>query len=82
MPHSRASALTEHADIRLISPTRKIDDGYANGYNTSKWASEVLLREAHDQCGLPVAVFRCDMILADTRYAGQLNAPTANKKLV
>ena len=70
-----ASALTEHADIRLISPTRKIDDGYANGYNTSKWASEVLLREAHDQCGLPVAVFRCDMILADTRYAGQLNVP-------
>ena len=69
------SALIEHADIRLISPTRKIDDGYANGYNNSKWASEVLLREAHDQCGLPVAVFRCDMILADTRYAGQLNLP-------
>ena len=69
------SALIEHADIRLISPTRKIDDGYANGYNNSKWASEVLLREAHDQCGLPVAVFRCDMILADTRYAGQLNVP-------
>ena len=69
------SALIEHADIRLISPTRKIDDGYANGYNNSKWASEVLLREAHDQCGLPAAVFRCDMILADTRYAGQLNLP-------
>ena len=70
-----SSTLVEEADIRLISPTRKIDDSYANGYNTSKWASEVLLREAHDQCGLPVAVFRCDMILADTRYAGQLNVP-------
>jgi fatty acid CoA ligase FadD9 len=35
----------------------------------------VLLREAHDLCGLPVAVFRCDMILADTTYAGQLNLP-------
>ena len=69
------STLVEHADIRLISPTRKIDDSYANGYNNSKWAGEVLLREAHDQCGLPVAVFRCDMILADTRYAGQLNLP-------
>ena len=33
------------------------------------------MRETHDQCGLPVAVFRCDMILADTRYAGQLNLP-------
>ena len=39
----------------------------ANGYANSKWAGEVLLREAHDLCGLPVAVFRCDMILADTR---------------
>ena len=66
---------TEDADIRVISPTRKIDDSYANGYANSKWAGEVLLREAHDLCGLPVAVFRCDMILADTTYAGQLNVP-------
>ena len=66
---------TEDADIRVISPTRKINDSYANGYGNSKWAAEVLLREAHDLCGLPVAVFRCDMILADTTYAGQLNVP-------
>ena len=58
-----------------ISATRSIDDSYANGYGNSKWAGEVLLREAHDLCGLPVAVFRCDMILADTTYAGQLNVP-------
>jgi thioester reductase-like protein len=67
------SAFTEDADIRVISPTRTIDGGYANGYGNSKWAGEVLLREANDLCGLPVAVFRCDMILADTTYAGQLN---------
>jgi fatty acid CoA ligase FadD9 len=66
---------TEDADIRAISATRAIDDGYANGYANSKWAGEVLLREAHDLCSLPVAVFRCDMILADTTYAGQLNVP-------
>ena len=66
---------TEDADIRIISPTRRISDSYANGYGNSKWAGEVLLREAHDLCGLPVAVFRCDMILADTTYAGQLNVP-------
>lgn len=66
---------TEDADIRKISPTRRIDDSYANGYGNSKWAGEVLLREANDLCGLPVAVFRCDMILADTSYAGQLNVP-------
>jgi fatty acid CoA ligase FadD9 len=65
----------EDADIRRISATRKVDDSYANGYGNSKWAGEVLLREAHDLAGLPVSVFRCDMILADTTYAGQLNVP-------
>jgi fatty acid CoA ligase FadD9 len=65
----------EDADVREISATRQIHDGYANGYGNSKWAGEVLLREANDLCGLPVAVFRCDMILADTTYAGQLNLP-------
>jgi thioester reductase-like protein len=65
------SAFTEDADIRVISPTRTNDD--SNGYGNSKWAGEVLLREANDLCGLPVTVFRCDMIMADTTYAGQLN---------
>jgi amino acid adenylation domain-containing protein/thioester reductase-like protein len=67
------SAFTEDADIRIISPTRRNDDSDGNGYGNSKWAGEVLLREANDVCGLPVTVFRCDMILADTTYAGQLN---------
>ncbi len=66
---------TEDADVRVMSPVRRIDDGYANGYGNSKWAGEVLLAEAHSRFGLPVAVFRCDMILADTGYAGQLNVP-------
>ncbi|MEO8814346.1 MAG: carboxylic acid reductase [Mycobacterium sp.] len=66
---------TEDADVRVMSPVRAINDGYANGYGNSKWAGEVLLREANELCGLPVAVFRCDMILADTSYAGQLNLP-------
>ncbi len=67
------AAFTEDADIRVISPARTIDGSYANGYGTSKWAGEVLLREAHDLCGLPVSVFRCDLLLADVTYAGQLN---------
>ena len=66
---------TEHADIRIVSATRTVDESYANGYGNSKWAGEVLLREANERHGLPVAVFRCDMILADTTYAGQLNLP-------
>ncbi len=76
------SAFTEDADIRVISPTRAVDDGYANGYANSKWAGEVLLREAHDLCGLPVAVFRCDMILADAEYVGQLNVPDVFTRLI
>ena len=76
------STFTEDADIRVISPTRSVDDSYANGYGNSKWAGEVLLREANDLCGLPVAVFRCDMILADTTYAGQLNVPDMFTRLM
>jgi fatty acid CoA ligase FadD9 len=76
------AAFVEDGDIRQICPTRKLDDSYANGYGTSKWASEVLLREAHDAVGLPVAVFRCDMILADTQYRGQLNLPDMFTRLM
>ncbi len=42
----------------------------------------MLLREANDLCGLPVAVFRCDMILADTTYAGQLNVSDMFTRMV
>ncbi|WP_237570114.1 carboxylic acid reductase [Mycolicibacterium lacusdiani] len=65
----------EETDVRQMSATRKVDETYANGYGNSKWGGEVLLREAHDHAGLPVSVFRCDMIMADTTYAGQLNVP-------
>jgi fatty acid CoA ligase FadD9 len=72
----------EDGDIRTISPVRPIDDSYANGYANSKWGGEVLLREAHDLCGLPVAVFRSDLILAHSQYAGQLNVPDAFTRLI
>ncbi|WP_139329526.1 non-ribosomal peptide synthetase, partial [Mycobacterium sp. IS-2888] len=76
------SAFTEDADIRVISPTRTMDGSYANGYGISKWAGEVLLREANDLCGLPVAVFRCDMVMADTTYVGQLNESDLFSRMV
>ena len=72
----------EDADVRQMSATRKVNDNYANGYGNSKWAGEVLLREAHDLSGLPVSVFRCDMILAEPRYAGQLNVPDMFTRLM
>lgn len=65
----------EESDIREIAPSAQLDDSYANGYNVSKWASEVLMREAYDLAGIPVGVFRPGMILAHSRYAGQLNVP-------
>ncbi|WP_044511727.1 carboxylic acid reductase [Mycobacterium simiae] len=72
----------EDGDIRRISPTRALNDNYANGYANSKWAGEVLLREANDLCGLPVAVFRSDMLLAHTQYRGQLNVPDIFTRLI
>ena len=39
------SRSVEDADARVMSPTRKIDGSYANGYGSSKWGGEVLLRE-------------------------------------
>jgi fatty acid CoA ligase FadD9 len=72
----------EDGDIRAVSSVRPVDDSYANGYGNSKWAGEVLLREAHDLCGLPVAVFRSDLILAHSRYSGQLNVPDMFTRLI
>jgi fatty acid CoA ligase FadD9 len=72
----------EDADVRAMSATRQVNDTYANGYGNSKWAGEVLLRYANDLFGLPVAVFRCDMILAEPRYQGQLNVPDMFTRLM
>ncbi|MEU8548200.1 carboxylic acid reductase [Streptomyces roseoverticillatus] len=74
--------LDETADVRTASPARQLNDSDANGYATSKWAGEVLLRDAHDRTGLPVAVFRPDMILAHSRLTGQLNLPDRFTRLL
>jgi fatty acid CoA ligase FadD9 len=71
----RAEPLREDEDIRVLLPERSTNGGYAAGYATSKWASEVLLHDAHEKLGLPVAVFRPSGIMNHTRYRGQLNVP-------
>jgi fatty acid CoA ligase FadD9 len=76
------SAFAEDGDIRSISPARPIDGSYANGYGNSKWAAEVLLREAHDLAGLPVSVFRSGMILAHRGVPGQVNVPDMFTRLI
>lgn len=79
---SRRPALDEDSDVREALATQPVHEGYAGGYATSKWAGEVLLREAHDLCGMPVTVFRSSMILAHSRYGGQLNVPDVFTRLV
>lgn len=76
------AALDEHADIRVTIPEWAVGDEYANGYGASKWACEVLLREAHEHHGVPVAVFRSDMILAHPRWRGQVNLPDVFTRLI
>ena len=76
------AALDERADIRTTIPEWTVADEYANGYGASKWASEVLLREAHEHHGVPVAVFRSDMVLAHPRWRGQVNLPDVFTRLV
>ncbi|MGE5722355.1 MAG: thioester reductase domain-containing protein, partial [Sphingomonadales bacterium] len=66
---------SEDADIREAIPEWRASTGYADGYGASKWAAEVLLREANDRFGIPVCVFRSGMILAPTGYSGHLNLP-------
>ncbi|CAA0091724.1 Carboxylic acid reductase [Mycolicibacterium vanbaalenii] len=73
---------TEDADVRRVGARRSLGDDYASGYASSKWAGEVLLHEAHDLCGLPVTVFRCDMIMAGGNYRGQLNVPDMVTRLI
>ncbi|MYY83935.1 MULTISPECIES: thioester reductase domain-containing protein [unclassified Streptomyces] len=75
-------ALDEDTDVRVGIPALNVDDGYANGYATSKWAGEVLLREAHDLCEVPVTAFRSSMVLAHSRYGGQLNVTDVFSRLL
>ncbi len=70
---SRGKAIREEADVRTAIPEFELGDGYAVGYAASKWAAEVLLREANEKFNLPVNVFRSNMILAHRAYRGQLN---------
>jgi fatty acid CoA ligase FadD9 len=75
--------IDEDADVRQATPVRRLaSGGYADGYANSKWAAEVLLRDAHERYGLPVAIFRSDMILAHSQYAKQLNLPDMFTRLI
>lgn len=78
----KSGLVDETSDVREAIPHCEISDDYANGYGISKWASEVLLREAAQHCALAVSVFRPGMIMTHSRYAGQLNVPDMFTRLL
>src|SRR4030095_7738842 len=59
-----------------------LSDEYASGYGASKWADEVMLHDAHQRFGLPVNIYRGDMMLAHSRYKGQINVPDMFTRLL
>jgi len=57
----------------LFQKRIELNSDYASGYATSKIAAEVLLQETSKQCNLPINIFRCDIIMPDQEYKGQVN---------
>lgn len=76
------SLVDENSDIRDASPYRDLDNTYANGYGASKWAAEVLCRDAHQRYGLPVNVFRCSMLLPHRLFPGHVNSQDVLSRLL
>ncbi len=56
-----------------LAETITLSDNYAAGYGATKWAGEHLLKVAHDVYGMPIHIFRGDMMLAHRDYAGYVN---------
>src|SRR5690606_1155284 len=65
-----------------LLPSITLGDGYAAGYGASKWAAEHLLHRAAKRFGLPVNIFRGDMMLAHRIYRGQINATDMFTRLI
>jgi fatty acid CoA ligase FadD9 len=80
--HPALRQSSEGTDVREAAPGMPLSDAYAAGYGASKWASEVLLREANEHFGLPVTVYRPDMIMAHRQFMGQLNVPDMFTRLL
>lgn len=57
-----------------LQSTIELDRSYASGYGASKWAAELLLHAANRDFGLPVNVFRGDMMLPHRSFQQQINA--------
>ena len=65
-----------------LRPKITLSTRYASGYGASKWAGEQVLHHAFRRFGLPVNIFRGDMMLANRRYHGQINLPDVFTRLL
>jgi fatty acid CoA ligase FadD9 len=59
-----------------------VKDRYSAHYGASKWAAEAVLLSAHARFGLPVTIFRGDMMLPHRRFHGQVNVPDVFVRLL
>ena len=81
VPHLKLDA----GGFETAAPKTQIEfksNRYAQGYGASKWAAEALLRQAHDAFGLPVTIYRGDMMLAHQQYARQINTEDMFSRLL
>jgi len=69
----RDGMVYESEDAEGLWQDRPVTGRYGTGYSTTKWACEVLLRDANRKWGLPANVFRCPLLLPHSQYAGQTN---------
>ncbi len=65
-----------------LRPKITLSNRYASGYGASKWAGEQLLHSAHRRFGLPINIFRGDMMLAHRGYHEQINLPDVFSRLL
>ena len=88
--NSVSLALLGDRELALESDdTRELGDGWpvaaarhANGYQLSKWAGEVLAQDLFETFGIPVNVFRCNLILPPARARAQIHVDDFLTRLI
>jgi fatty acid CoA ligase FadD9 len=68
----RSGGIDERSALR---ESIRLSSHYGAHYGASKWAAEQVLHSAHERCGLPITIFRGDMMLPHRTYRGQVNVP-------
>jgi fatty acid CoA ligase FadD9 len=75
----RTGGVSENSPLK---PAIEIRDIYSAHYGASKWAAEVVLHSANEHFGLPVTIFRGDMMLPHRHFHRQVNAPDVFARLL